>query len=566
MSRPANVGPGAGSWWSAAGEGDDLLGAAEQRHGGGQEAVVGADERGGGGGDGEEAAVGADAGVDDGEHHTAVGEVLHGAHEGEPAGPHVVGRQVVGDVDDAQTGREAQHHGLADADELVDEAVIGEEGDRLQRSGRQLLPGLGVPGGEIGVDVDVTDAKRPPHAHRWQVPRLDQPIHGHRRDTHEIGHFLHRQEARRLQTSPPPSSPLSAARGSVGTGFCRRVAGGGTPSPSWVAGSEPRPGPDGGGRRGQRRRRAVGAGRRGRRERTGRPRRAASAGAGVVEVHGERHGGDPGGDGLGGEDPVGDDRARGAPTAKSHSSAAAHAVLLEEGAARRSRRRRRAATRGSGPDFVAALTRRRRADPRGSPPQPAAAATVAVQHEQRRGCRRRERDGAAPAWASSARCAPARHGIPGPVRVDGRACGRLRSAGDGGERAEHLVDRDVAGRAGCDAARRRRAPSSRPRRVVRWPPHAGADEAAPRAPSGGVGARPSVWTGAAERGREVLGDARGWGGAVTAAGWPRRASRERAAAAATASEERGADATLLEHLQRPGRRWSRRAMSPAARS
>jgi len=38
-----------------------------------------------------------------------------------------VGREVVGEVDDVDAGREAEHHALADTDELVDEAVVREE-------------------------------------------------------------------------------------------------------------------------------------------------------------------------------------------------------------------------------------------------------------------------------------------------------------------------------------------------------------------------------------------------------------------------------------------------------
>ena len=54
--------------------------------------------------DGDEAPVGADARVDDREHDGALGEVLHRAHEGERAGAHVVRRQLVGEVDDRESG------------------------------------------------------------------------------------------------------------------------------------------------------------------------------------------------------------------------------------------------------------------------------------------------------------------------------------------------------------------------------------------------------------------------------------------------------------------------------
>ena len=51
--------------------------------------------------DAEQPAVGADAGIDDGEHDRARREVLDGPDEGQGPGLHVVGRDLVAEVDEA---------------------------------------------------------------------------------------------------------------------------------------------------------------------------------------------------------------------------------------------------------------------------------------------------------------------------------------------------------------------------------------------------------------------------------------------------------------------------------
>ena len=96
-ARPAGAGAAGSS--TAAGE------AAEGGGGGEEESVVGADEDGAGGGDldGDRPPGGAHAGVDDGEDH-AGRQPRRGPPEGERPGPHVVGRDLVGDVDDGTPG------------------------------------------------------------------------------------------------------------------------------------------------------------------------------------------------------------------------------------------------------------------------------------------------------------------------------------------------------------------------------------------------------------------------------------------------------------------------------
>src|SRR5690349_4694316 len=62
-------------------------------------------------------------------------------------------------------------------------------------AGAARSTGLGVPGLEVGVDVDVADPERPAHAHGGELARLDQAVDRHRRDAHELGDLLHGQEA-----------------------------------------------------------------------------------------------------------------------------------------------------------------------------------------------------------------------------------------------------------------------------------------------------------------------------------------------------------------------------------
>ena len=82
MSRPANVGPGAGSWYSSFSSTTTRSGPAEQRHRRCQQAVVGPDEHAVGDLDHDAAPVRPDAGIDDREHET-LREVLDGPGEGE---------------------------------------------------------------------------------------------------------------------------------------------------------------------------------------------------------------------------------------------------------------------------------------------------------------------------------------------------------------------------------------------------------------------------------------------------------------------------------------------------
>ena len=81
-SRPAKVGPGAASWYSADVISTTRLRPAEHRDRGREQPVVGADERGVLDLDRDAAPVGADAGVDDRE-HDALGQVLDRPHERE---------------------------------------------------------------------------------------------------------------------------------------------------------------------------------------------------------------------------------------------------------------------------------------------------------------------------------------------------------------------------------------------------------------------------------------------------------------------------------------------------
>src|SRR5690606_24560658 len=80
--------------------------------------------------DGDRPPVGADAGVDD-RQHDAGAQVADAAGEGEPAAAHVVGGDVVGEVDDGGAGFDRADHRVHDADELVDAPVVGQEGDRV---------------------------------------------------------------------------------------------------------------------------------------------------------------------------------------------------------------------------------------------------------------------------------------------------------------------------------------------------------------------------------------------------------------------------------------------------
>jgi hypothetical protein len=215
-SRPANVGPGAGVGTGIL-ERHDPAGTTEHRDGRRQQPVVGPDEQPALHLDRDATPIGADPRVDDRQHH-AVGEVLDRAHERERAGPHVERRDVVGHVDDAQVRDHVEHHRMADTDELVGPAVVGQERHE-RRTHRPTVPGGAnrpdrqplVPRRQIGVHVGVPDPERPADANRRQVARLDQAVDRHRRHPQQLRHFLNRQEAcfrkgLRHATTPLPRS------------------------------------------------------------------------------------------------------------------------------------------------------------------------------------------------------------------------------------------------------------------------------------------------------------------------------------------------------------------------
>ena len=87
-------------WYVGVGELDGPLGAAGHRRGRRQQPVVRPDQHPLAPGhlDRDGAPLGADARVDHGE-HDAARQVLDGAHQRQRAGPHVVGRDLVGEVD-----------------------------------------------------------------------------------------------------------------------------------------------------------------------------------------------------------------------------------------------------------------------------------------------------------------------------------------------------------------------------------------------------------------------------------------------------------------------------------
>ena len=62
------------------------------------------------------AALGANAGIDDGEEHTR-GQELRSPGQGQRTGPDVVGGNVVGDIDDLGVRARAPDDGLAHTDE-----------------------------------------------------------------------------------------------------------------------------------------------------------------------------------------------------------------------------------------------------------------------------------------------------------------------------------------------------------------------------------------------------------------------------------------------------------------
>ena len=103
-------------------------GPAEHRDRRRQQPVVGTDQHRVLDFDGDATSIGADPGIDDREHHP-FGQVLHRPHQCERTGADVESRDLVGDVDDAQVGRDVEHDRVTDTDELVGPAVVGEERD-----------------------------------------------------------------------------------------------------------------------------------------------------------------------------------------------------------------------------------------------------------------------------------------------------------------------------------------------------------------------------------------------------------------------------------------------------
>ena len=123
------------------GQTDRPGGAADHAHGAGEQAVVRADQHrlavlahl-----DGDRTPSGADTGIDHGEDH-ARNQVLDAAGERQGAGPDVVGRDLVGDVDDGGVRSDRADDRLDDADELVDQAVVRQERDRVAATARAAL-------------------------------------------------------------------------------------------------------------------------------------------------------------------------------------------------------------------------------------------------------------------------------------------------------------------------------------------------------------------------------------------------------------------------------------------
>ena len=123
---------------------DGAVGAADHRDGGGEQPVVGSDEHrlAVADLDGDGAPIGADAGIDHRE-HDARREVLRAAGEREAAAANVVGLDLVREVDDGDLGGDRADHRLHDADELVGEAVVGQEGDRVVPAAHRRDDGTG---------------------------------------------------------------------------------------------------------------------------------------------------------------------------------------------------------------------------------------------------------------------------------------------------------------------------------------------------------------------------------------------------------------------------------------
>ena len=140
----------------------------------GEQPVVGADEDAGAVGhlDGDGPAGGADAGIDDRE-HDALGNVGDGPGERQGAGAHVVGADAVGEVDRRDVRREVADHRLDDADELVVEAVVGEQRHGVVATCHQQ-GGYGratAPGGDRRRDDRSRTRRGLMPTPRWHQPR-----------------------------------------------------------------------------------------------------------------------------------------------------------------------------------------------------------------------------------------------------------------------------------------------------------------------------------------------------------------------------------------------------------
>src|SRR5262249_1971069 len=85
-----------------------------------------------------------------------------------------------------------------------------------------LLAGLGGTGGQVPVDVALAHPERAADAEGRQVSRLDQPVDGNGRDTHQVSNFLNSQETRLgerldhgIPLPLPPRLPERTPKGKV---------------------------------------------------------------------------------------------------------------------------------------------------------------------------------------------------------------------------------------------------------------------------------------------------------------------------------------------------------------
>ena len=146
MSRPANVAPCEGRWYSSLVSTTARSRAAGHRDRWGEQSVVGTDEHAFAVGDfdGDRLACAADPRIDDAE-HDAAREVRDASGQRQAAGAHVERCDLVGEVDDAGVRSDVVDDCFDDADELVDEAVVGQERDGVVAAahGDKLATGAG---------------------------------------------------------------------------------------------------------------------------------------------------------------------------------------------------------------------------------------------------------------------------------------------------------------------------------------------------------------------------------------------------------------------------------------